>query len=162
MKTQDFVDKYKGFADMVEQSTGIPSVAILAQAALESGWGAKAVGNNLFGIKWKIGDVLSQRVVTTEYSDSEEKYVKFLSKVYDVDKGKWRFKVLQVFADYETVYDGFMAHAKLLLTDRYKGALKYKADPAKYLEQIWLAGYATDPLYAEKMADMVKSIQRRL
>ncbi len=30
---------------------GVPAVAVLAQSALETGWGASAPGNNLFGIK---------------------------------------------------------------------------------------------------------------
>jgi flagellar protein FlgJ len=33
------------------QQLGVPPVAVLAQTALETGWGAAAAGNNLFGIK---------------------------------------------------------------------------------------------------------------
>jgi flagellar protein FlgJ len=33
------------------QQLGVPAVAVLAQTALETGWGAAAPGNNLFGIK---------------------------------------------------------------------------------------------------------------
>ncbi len=33
------------------QALGVPPVAVLAQTALETGWGTSAAGNNLFGIK---------------------------------------------------------------------------------------------------------------
>ena len=38
-------------AQATHRATGIPASLILAQAALETGWGAKAPGCNLFGIK---------------------------------------------------------------------------------------------------------------
>jgi flagellar protein FlgJ len=38
-------------AQACQQKTGIPASFTIAQAALESAWGARAIGNNLFGIK---------------------------------------------------------------------------------------------------------------
>jgi flagellar protein FlgJ len=43
------------------QTLGVPAVAVLAQAALETGWGAAAPGNNLFGIKAADGQAGSAR-----------------------------------------------------------------------------------------------------
>lgn len=164
MKPTEFINKFMPFANMVQNETGIPAIAILAQSALESGWGDKAIGNNLFGIKWTINDKLSQRVVTTEYSNNEHKFKdsEILGKKFNEAKGKWEFKVFQMFADYETPYDGFLAHANLLLKERYIHALKYKDDPKQYLKAIADSGYATDPNYSKKMADMVDSILKRV
>ena len=51
MTPQQFVNTYLPFARLTEKKTGISAIAILAQAALESSWGERAVGNALFGIK---------------------------------------------------------------------------------------------------------------
>lgn len=51
MKPQDFLDKIVQAAQACQRATGIPASFTIAQAALESAWGEKAPGNNLFGIK---------------------------------------------------------------------------------------------------------------
>ena len=61
MKPTEFINKYMPFAKIPQTETGIPAIAIIAQSALESGWGKKAIGNNLFGIKWTINDKLSSK-----------------------------------------------------------------------------------------------------
>ena len=159
-----FVKTYYPFAKQVEDETGIPAVAILAQSALESSWGNKAIGNNLFGIKFKKGDYGYQKVLTTEYSDKPDKFKgEDLSSVtWDVERKKYKYKVYQYFADYKTPYDAFLAHSKLLLSERYKTALQYKDNPELFLKEVARCGYATDPNYANKMAQMVKSITKRL
>jgi len=164
MKPQEFVNKYYPFAREVEKETQIPAVAILAQAALESGWGKRDIGNNLFGVKYRKGDWGSQRVLTTEYADRPEAYPEkdVVSMDYIPSINKYKFKVYQKFADYPTPKEAFLAHSRLLLTDRYKSALKWKDNPVRYLIAIWKAGYATDTNYDEKMKAMVKSIEKRL
>ncbi|MGL4583347.1 MAG: glucosaminidase domain-containing protein, partial [Flavobacterium sp.] len=59
-----FVDTYLPSALTVEKKTGLNHIVILAQAALESAWGLKAVGNNFFGIKWT-GKGDKQLITTT-------------------------------------------------------------------------------------------------
>lgn len=51
MKPQDFLDKILPAAQACQRTSGIPASFTMAQAALESGWGEKAPGCNLFGIK---------------------------------------------------------------------------------------------------------------
>jgi len=130
MKPNEFVKKYYPIAVEVQEITGIPALAIMAQAALESGWGAKKIGNNLFGIKYKKGDFGYQKVLTTEYSSDPRKFdcQEVNHKVFDNERKRWKFKVWQYFADYETELDGFMAHAKLLMTDRYIHKLRYSSN----------------------------------
>jgi len=59
----DLVSQAKSFAKSVwpqitlaAQTLGVPAIAVLAQTALETGWGAAAPGNNLFGIKSSDGE----------------------------------------------------------------------------------------------------------
>lgn len=164
MKPNEFVKHYYPIAKEVEEITGIPALAIMAQSAFESGWGAKKIGNNLFGIKYKKGDFAYQKVLTTEYSSDPKKFdgQEVLHKEFDNERRKWKFKIYQYFADYPTELDGFIAHAKLLMSDRYIHALEYSDDPVLYLQKIAAAGYATGPLYAVKLAAMVQSIKKRL
>lgn len=164
MTANDFVKKYYPFALRIESETSIPAIAIMAQAALESAWGKKAIGNNLFGIKFKKGDFNYQKVLTTEYSKSPDMFKgeDVSSKTFDKEKGLFKYKVWQYFADYETPYEAFLSHSKLLLSKRYKHCLKWNYSPNRYLIAVWRAGYATDPNYGIKMCQMTKSIKKRL
>ena len=51
MTAKEFIQTYKPFAMESERKTGISHLFILAQAALESGWGKRAPGYNFFGVK---------------------------------------------------------------------------------------------------------------
>lgn len=163
MNPSQFIQKYYIVASEIEKETGIPSLAILAQAAIESGWGKYAIGNNLFGIKYTKKDHAYRKVLTTEYSKSPNDFKgsDILSVKFDQSSGKYKYKIYQYFADYKTIKDGFLGHARLLLSERYRHALKYN-DPLKYLESVWKAGYATDPNYIKKMEGVINSIRRRL
>lgn len=164
MTPSEFVSTYYPFALEIEKKTSIPALSIMAQAALESGWGKKAIGNNLFGIKFKKGDFGFIEVLTTEYSSSSNKFnsEKVKSKTYIKDANKYKYKVWQYFADYKTPYEAFLAHSELLLSDRYKHCLRWSYSPKRYLIAVWRSGYATDINYGRKMCQMVDSINRRL
>jgi len=51
MTPKEFIKQYKPFALETERKTGISHLFILAQAALESGWGKSVPGNMFFGVK---------------------------------------------------------------------------------------------------------------
>ena len=167
----NFLKEIKPHTDAIEKKHGIPSVAIMAQAALESGWGRKRIGNNLFGIKYS-GTGKCQRVLTTEYSKNpnafKEEDIKSMEKVGD----KYRFKVWQDFADYDSIEDCIIKHNALLLSGRYLEARRWVYSPKRYLVSIWRLGYATDLLYGYKIIgatykgerhySIVDSVTRRL
>ncbi len=114
---------------------------LLAQAALETGWGQKMIrtGNgdnsfNLFGIKadqrWSGDKVI---VPTLEYEEGV------------AVRQKAAFRVYSSFAD------SFNDYASFLQSDpRYQPAL-IADNGASYLSSLQSAGYATDPRYAEKI-----------
>jgi len=114
---------------------------LLAQAALETGWGRKMIrtgdGNNsynLFGIKadqrWS-GD--KAIVPTLEYEDGVAVRQKAAFRAYD------------------SFADSFKDYASFLQSNpRYQPALK-AGDGGSYLSSLQDAGYATDPRYAEKI-----------
>ena len=164
MQPQDFITKFYPFAVEVEKETKIPAIAIMAQAAHETGWGKAAIGNNLFGIKFRKGDPGYKEILTTEYSSRPDMFKgqNVKSVVYDKKTNKYKYKVLQYFADYPSPKSAFMAHAELLLNDRYKHALRWKHSPKRYMIAVWRAGYATDPNYGRKICEVIDSVVKRL
>ena len=164
MTPKEFIHKYYPYAKEVEKETTIPAIAILAQAALESGWGRSAIGNNIFGIKYKKGDWKYQEVLTTEYSSKPDAFrgQKIKSIIYDTKAKKYKYKIWQYFADYPTPKEAFLKHAELLLSKRYEPALKWNYSPVRYLIAVWKLGYATDPDYDDKVRGMVNGVEKRL
>lgn len=140
-KTTDFISSLMPHASQASESTGIPARFMLAQAALESGWGKHEIrhpdnspSHNLFGIKagsnWK-GETVE--TITTEYVNGVPQ------------------KTVEKFRAYQSYEEGFRDYARLLSNNpRYADVLNTNnaADFANGLQQ---AGYATDPRYADKL-----------
>src|SRR4051812_32453234 len=67
-----------------QRRTSVPASLTLAQAALESGWGARAPGNNLFGIKadraWK---GKTTKFTTTEHLSGKDVVIVDRFRAYD-------------------------------------------------------------------------------
>lgn len=167
MTPQEFVDTYLPHAKSVETKTGISAIAILAQAALESGWGQRAVGNALFGIKDTDGlNGNEQLVTTTEYlSRPDIKFPKILSITPVVKQGKTMFKyiVQDYFRKYDSPEDSLNDHAKFIIENkRYGRALEVKSNPYSFVKELAKAGYATDPNYANLLVQMIDSVKKRI
>ena len=143
-----FLDSLAGPAKQAEQSSGVPAELILAQAALETGWGQREIptasgGNshNLFGIKagqsWQ-GDTMN--ITTTEYVDGRP--------VKMVD----RFRV------YDSYTDAFNDYAKSIGDNpRYQGVVA-ASTPDQAAQALQQGGYATDPRYAEKLRGIMAQL----
>ena len=170
MKPIDFVKTYFPFAKITEDKTGISAIAILAQAALESGWGKSCPGNMFFGVKDTDGiNGNEQLLTTTEYSKRADlKFPEIISITPVIRDGKkyFKYKVKDYFRKYETPEECFTDHAKFFLQNmRYTKALTVRTDPHEFVKEIAKAGYATDPNYADtlvKMVDMIEKIVKTI
>jgi flagellum-specific peptidoglycan hydrolase FlgJ len=135
----DFVAMLGPIARATMQKMGVPASVILAQAALETGWGASSIGNakNLFGIKGT-GPAGSTTVSTQEYGQNG---------YYSTKAG---------FRKYNTWQESVEDHSRLLSqSSRYSKAMAVKNDPKQFAREIHKAGYATDPRYAEKLIQIM-------
>lgn len=143
MTPKEFYRTYSRFAKESELKTKVPYLFTLAQAALESGWGGKVKGNNFFGIKDTDGiNGNEQEFLTTEFN-----------------KGKW-IKIKQWFRKYKTPEESFTDQGKFLRTNkRYRNAFSF-TDPFLFSREVAKAGYATDPKYYEKIATILRILQR--
>ena len=170
MTKKEFIQTYKPFALESEKKTGISHLFTLAQAALESAWGERGVGNNFFGIKVPKKFVSStpnqkkQLLLTTEVLSSptppkEGLFVEVISVKKRVD-GKYTYIVKDWFRKYDTPEECFTDHAQFFfINKRYAKALEVKADPYKFAEEVAKAGYATAPNYATILKDVIKTIE---
>lgn len=140
--TRDFVNRLWPHAVEASRATSIPPHFMLGQAALESGWGRREIraadgsqSFNLFGIKagrnWN-GPVAE--AVTTEYVNGVAQ------------------KTVEKFRAYSSYAEGFRDYANLLRSNpRYAAALGSGSDATGFARGLQQAGYATDPMYADKL-----------
>ncbi|KAA8668240.1 flagellar assembly peptidoglycan hydrolase FlgJ [Vibrio gigantis] len=138
---ESFVTSMKPYAEKAASALGVDSSLLLAQAALETGWGSKMVknslgnSNNLFNIKadrsWKGDKVATQ---TLEFH------------------GKTAVKESASFRSYSSFEDSFNDYVKFLNENpRYETALQHQGNAENFIKGIHQAGYATDPNYADKV-----------
>ncbi|RME35347.1 MAG: flagellar assembly peptidoglycan hydrolase FlgJ [Gammaproteobacteria bacterium] len=139
---EQFVDALLPLAEAAGRRLGVEPRLLLAQAALETGWGSRLIrdaagGNshNLFGIKagadW---DGRRVGVASLEYRDGRPQR--------EVSEFRAYGSYAESFADYV----GFVRTRPW-----YREALAGAADPATYIRALQAAGYATDPAYADKV-----------
>ncbi|MCF6337976.1 MAG: flagellar assembly peptidoglycan hydrolase FlgJ [Gammaproteobacteria bacterium] len=139
---QEFVQQLWPHAKTASEKLGVAPEVILAQAALETGWGKKvnkhASGEssyNLFNIKadgrWQ-GESVS--VATLEFRQG----------VAVRETAKFR-----AYASYEESFADFVNFIKT--SPRYQPALAVADDAQSFTRELSAAGYATDPEYANKI-----------
>ncbi len=163
MKPKEFVSHYLPFARNSETKSGISAVFILAQAAIESGWGKIAPGNNFFGVKDTDGvNGNEQLLLTTEYSRRADLHFPEVISVTPVIMGGqhyFKYRVKDYFRKYSTPEESFDDHALFFFKNaRYRQALGVAKDPVQFALQVAKAGYATDPNYADTLISVIKTI----
>ncbi|WP_392536973.1 glucosaminidase domain-containing protein [Legionella sp. 227] len=138
----EFVKSIWPKAKQAASIIGLDPKILMAQAALETGWGkfvTKDVdgtsSNNLFNIKsGNSKEFDSVNVKTTEYiADTPIKINASFRKYPSVE---------QSFNDYISLIKG---------NDRYQNALASAANPELFINELHKAGYATDPNYSTKI-----------
>lgn len=140
-----FVDKVWPQAVEASRVTGIPARFLVAQAALETGWGKHELKNadgspshNLFNIKagrrWS-GETVS--TTTTEYSNGV------------AGREQARFRA------YGSYAESFQDYARLIRDNPRYAGVAGQVDAVAFARGLQSAGYATDPLYADKLARII-------
>lgn len=138
----DFVRQLQPYAEQAAKELGIEPKVLLAQAALETGWGRSVRKNNdgsntfnLFNIKAdKAWQGKQARTSTLEFEHGVTKKVKAGFRSYP---------------SFEESFKDYVAFIKS--NPRYGDALKQVGNGNRYLQELQQAGYATDPNYANKV-----------
>lgn len=147
---QDFVATMLPMAEKAAEKIGVDARYLVAQAALETGWGKSIIrqqdgssSHNLFGIKThNTWDGESARVLTTEY------------------KGGKAVKEAASFRAYDSFSHSFEDYVSFLQNNgRYQKALNATDNPERFVRELQQAGYATDPNYARKISQIARKMQ---
>lgn len=153
---EDFVRMMLPHAQRAGNELGVDPNALVAQAALETGWGravpSQTSGSssfNLFGIKagsnW---NGATAHVPTLEFEDGVP------------------VRKVERFRAYNSPADSFNDYARLIGGNpRYENARGAGGDVATFASALQKGGYATDPNYAQKVvavADEVRAVTNNL
>lgn len=146
-----FLEAILPAARKAAETLGVSPKAVLAQAALETGWGRSvpraadgSSSHNLFGIKanerWR-GPRVEQ--MTTEFVDGQAQ------------------RQVESFRAYGSPADSIADHARLLANSpRYAAVRGTGDDIAAYGMALQRGGYATDPQYARKLEAVAATVER--
>lgn len=143
----DFVASLMPMAEQAAAKIGVDPRYLVAQAALETGWGKSIIkqggesSHNLFGIKSHGWKGASASVMTTEYHNGQAIKERASFRSYD--------SLAQSFDDYVTF---------LQSNGRYRTALQQTANPEQFMRELQRAGYATDPQYARKVNQIARQL----
>ena len=164
MTPKEFIKQYKPFALETERKTGISHLFILAQAALESGWGKSVPGNMFFGVKAGKDTPANKKqlLTTTEILSSPNLKHLFplVISVKMLSSGKYKYTVKDWFRKYDTPEECFTDHAQFFFKNkRYAKALLVRNDPYKFADEVAKAGYATATNYADSLKKIIKMLE---
>ncbi len=149
--SSDFVNRIWPHAVEAAGAIGVPPQFLVAHSALESGWGKSEIraadgspSYNLFGVKagrnWQGPSV---EVQTTEY----------VNGVAQMSSERFR-----VYASYA---ESFRDYANLLRNNsRFSGVLGQQ-DGTQFARSLQQSGYATDPMYADKLSRIISGATLR-
>ena len=143
---KEFIDRIVPHAKELQKSYGVLPSIIIGQAILESNWGQSTLAskyNNLFGVK-AYGDQKKINLETKEYINEIWVTIQGDFKVYDT----WEESMddhTKLFVNGVT-WNPRLYESVLLASNYYEAA-----------QALQVAGYATDPTYAEKVINVIET-----
>lgn len=165
-----FFMKYYPMAVQSEQTTNVPALVTLAQAAVESGYGKFAPGFNFFGIKnssswagqtqklktWECGrtgnaatDGIKDEVIQIFPPGSPQGNGSCNAA------GSYSYRVYGVFRAYSSPVESFIDHGNFLIDNsRYKPAF-LTSTPEAFALAVAKAGYSSAPNYGKVLTDTI-------
>lgn len=147
----EFIDAVRDHAARAARALNVSENLLIAQAALETGWGKKVIRHadggssfNLFGIKadqrWQ-GDRVARQ--TVEYRNGIAR------------------REMANFRSYGSLGEAFSDYVQFLQANgRYSDALQHRGRDEYFARGLQAAGYATDPAYADKILGIKARLDR--
>ncbi|MEI7611321.1 MAG: flagellar assembly peptidoglycan hydrolase FlgJ [Betaproteobacteria bacterium] len=141
----EFVNRLWPQAVTAANSLGVPAQFLVAHAALETGWGKSEIRTadgaptyNLFGVKaGKSWTGASAEVPTTEYVNGV------------AQSSREKFRV------YGSYAEAFSDYANLLRNSPRFSSVVGQQDGTQFARSLQQGGYATDPMYADKLSRII-------
>lgn len=149
---EEFITTMLPMAEKAAERLGVEPRYLVAQAALETGWGKSMIrhrdgsnSHNLFGIKATGWQGESASATTTEYVNGKATREVAGFRAYDSFE--------QSFNDFVSLLEN---------NDRYRTAIQVASnsgDSERFVKELQKAGYATDPQYARKISQIARKMQ---
>lgn len=136
-----FIDQVSPYLMQISKQIGVPYQFLLAQTALETGWGK----SELFAKHFNPGGIKAVK---------GQAFVEYPTVEYINGK---KVTIRAKFAKYPTILAGLMAHTKILTNRYFKQYANKTTDPIKYaiLLNSGPVKYATDINYTSKIKSLV-------
>jgi flagellar protein FlgJ len=153
---RNFVASVWPYAREAARLTGIPAHFMVAQAALETGWGAKQPKNADGSPSYNLFNIKANRGWAGE--NTGEKTVREYASDGSVQRQKSAFR------SYASYAEAFADYAKMLTASPRYASVVGQNDAAAFAQGLKDAGYATDPMYADKLVRIIsgKTLQNAL
>ncbi len=147
---QEFVEKLIPLAKKAAEKIGVDHLLLVAQSALETGWGKHVVADekgensfNLFNIK-KGGD--------WNKGTAQQNTIEYDQGIVTQEKAEFRM--------YSGIAESLDDYVEFVLgKDRYRSAIDKAGDSEQYIRELKNAGYATDPQYSEKVLSVYHRVK---
>ncbi len=145
-KASAYVQDIWPHAQKAAAKLGVSPAVLVAQSALETGWGRHAmrkddgsIAFNLFGVKagsnW-VGSTVSHKTLEFHGGAMQQERASFRA--------------------YDSLSDAFDDYVSFVQSHpRYAQALKHADSDSRYVHELQRAGYATDPDYARKIENII-------
>ncbi len=145
---EDFIEKLKDMAKGAAEKLDVDVKAILAQAALETGWGKFITQDSQGGSSFNLFNIKAD-------SRWDGDKIKVSTLEYDGNVAKRENALFRAYQGFSESFDDYVNFLKD--NPRYKKALDAVSDPMAFVKELQSAGYATDPKYANKIQNVLNN-----
>lgn len=169
MLPKDFFNRFYPDAIAAMKATGVLASITLAQAAIESGWGEHAPGNNYFGMKarnnwtgavqmkhtWECGrtgdphkDWIGDVEIISKFAPSDPDHPK-------ICEGAWAYLINDKFRAYANAEESFTDHGNFL-KDMVRYNICFGGDYKQFAHGLKQGGYSSAPDYDLQLIKMIE------
>jgi len=149
LDTTEEINSKEGFvrilgapAQKAAKELGVDAKVLLAQAALETGWGKSIIKTAEGGSSFNLFNIKTHK--SWEGKQAIKNTVEFDGAIAKKEKASFRA--------YDSYQDSFNDYVNFIKTNpRYHQALQHASKADQYIHELQSAGYATDPAYAQKV-----------
>ena len=154
---QAFLDQLRPLAEEAAEKLGTDPDLLLAQAALETGWGGKVLQTATSGAQSSASSFNFFNIKAgSDWSGSSVTHTTLEFKDGISHREQSRFRA------YGSAEESFRDYVEFVSNSpRYASAVSAADNPEAYIRELQSAGYATDPAYADKVLSIRTRIQEQ-
>lgn len=147
---QAFIKQLQPLAKNAAEKLGVNANVLLAQSALETGWGQKVIKDALGQSSFNLFNIKADKRWTGER-------IHILTTEYENGVPQEKQDYFRAYSSFKESFDDFVDYIKV--NPRYQKARDLvSADPSQFIQALKNAGYATDPKYVDKVMSVMQRI----